>query len=509
MRKLTKREKVLLVLVAVVVVVILFVQLEPATRQGFSGGTLADKREALQTARDLVSLSQTIERIAGNLRDNVGLQGEIISESLFEVLSSQIDAEDLNRAQRASDLAVLHPALGGKADTLLVYKKQNGDFESLDALKGVRGPIFEGEQPEAVISRRIAILVRKAGLRPNYQLNMKPRPGRNSEKISPQAKKNLVLYLYNSELNEELKQLQEQQRAIEEERKPKQAGIEEEASTAILDAWLNEDESAVGKTEIPGSVATDKPQIEGELSAIPAEKRDTETNLPDKSEAISPSNQVSQLETSHMSGSDNAAKPTPSNRQFLPLPEVIALPVRIQLIQFIQHNLKLDMVGAAESKEGFVANEIAAAIDMAQGRFLGLGPKKQTVRVQLKPDSELRLKLWELVNRHENEQSMLESEIEERLDFDEQLIALTAYVAEIQKQMEKLQGWFAKVPSTYQPEKYVVEMNFKGEMGKVVELIRLIEASSRWLFVRDLRISIADRKKTVLGADLSMIAKVL
>lgn len=509
MRKLTKREKVLLVLVAVVVVVVLFMQFEPITRRGFSGGTLADKHQALQSAHELVSLSGIIERISGNLRNNVGLQGEIISDSLFEVLSSQIDEDDLNRAQRASDLAVLHPALGGKAETLLDYKKQNGDFESLDALKKVRGPIFEGEQPEAVISRRIAILAGKAGLRPNYQLNMKPRPGRNTETIPAQAKRNLVLYLYNSELDQELKQLIVQQEAIAEEWQPRQAEMEAEASAELLDAWLNDDESAVGQSDVLGSAGTDKPQIEGELSSIPADKRDAETNLPDKSEAILPSNQVSQSETSHMNTGDNSAKPTTSDRQFLPMPDVIDLPVRIQLIQLIQHNLKLDMAGARESKEGFVANEIAAAVDVAQGKFFGFGRSKQTVRVQLKPDSELRIKLWELVNLREHEQSMVEGETKEKLDFDEQLIALTAYIADIQKQMQKLQGWIAKVPSTYQPEKYVVEMNFKGEMGKVVELIRLIEASSRWLFVRDLRISIADRKKTVLSADLSMIAKVL
>lgn len=509
MRKLTKREKVLLVLAIVVVVVILFTQLEPATRQGFSGQTLADKHEALQTARDLVSLSQTIEQITGNLRDNVGLQGEIISDSLFEVLSDQINAEDLNRAQRASDLAVLHPALGGKADTLLAHKKQNGDFKSLDALKIVRGPIFEGEQPEAVISRQIAILVRKAGLRPNYQLNMKPKPGKNTETIPSQAKKNLVLYLYNSELDEELKQLQVQQKAIEEEKEPRQVEMEEETSAAILDTWLNGDESAVGKTETPGSVVTDKPQVEVELNSIPTEGRDAESNSSNGSETAAPTNQVSPSVPSHMTEGDGLTKPMPPEQQFLPLPEVIPLPVRIQLIQFIQHNLKLEITGAAEFKEGFISNEIITAIDGAQGGFFGLGAKKQTVRVQLKPDSALRLKLWELVNRREDGQNTLEGEIGERIDFDEQLIALTTYVAEVQKHMEKLQGWFTKIPSIYQPEKYIVEMNFKGEMGKVVELIKLIEASSRWLFVRNLRISITDRKKTTLSADLSMIAKVL
>lgn len=509
MKKFTKREKVLLVIVAVVVVAILIVQLERAARQGLSGGTLAAKRSALQTARELVSLSEIIERIGGNLRENVGLQGQIISDSLYDVLSSQIDLDDLNRVQHASGLAVLHPALGGKADTLVAFKKRNGDFKSLDELKKVRGPIFEGEQPEAVISRRIAILAGKAGLRPNYQLNMKARPGRNTEAIASRVKRSLVVYLYNTELNEELKQLQARQKAIEEESNTRMAAMDEEASDAMIDAWLNDDKSDAGKSEAMENSAADKPQTEGEVNDISVDEQDVEMNLPNGSEENSPTNQDSQSVASNTSKSDYAARSVPFDRQFIPLPEVIDLPVRIQLIQFIQHNLKLEMAGAAESNEEFVANEIASAMDVAQSKFLGFGSKRQTVRVQLRPDSELRLKLWELVNRRESEQSMFEGEIEEAVDFDEQLIALTAYVADIQQRIEELQGWFAKVPSTYQPEKYIVEMNFKGEMGKIVELMRLIESSSRWLFLRDLRISIADRKETVLSADLSMIAKVL
>lgn len=509
MKKFTKREKVLLVIVAFVVVTIMIVQLGRAARQGFSGGTLADKRNALQTARELVSLSEIIERIGGNLRENVGLQGQIISDSLFDVLSSQIDLDDLNRVQHASGLAVLHPALGGKADTLAAFKKRNGDFKSLDELKNVRGPIFEGEQPEAVISRRIAILAGKAGLRPNYQLNMKARPGRNTEAIASRVKRSLVVYLYSTELNEELKQLQARQKAIEEESNTRMAAMDEEASDAMLDAWLNDDKSDAGKSESTENSAADKPQTEGEVNEISVDEQDVEMNLPNGSEANSPTNQDSQSVASNTSKSDYAARSVPFNRQFIPLPEVIDLPVRIQLIQFIQHNLKLEMAGAAESNEEFVANEIASAMDVAQRKFFGFGSKRQTVRVQLRPDSELRLKLWELVKRHESEQRMVEGVIEETVDFDKQLIALTAYVADIQQRIEELQGWFAEVPSTYQPEKYIVEMNFKGEMGKIVELMRLIESSSRWFFLRDLRISIADRKETVLSADLSMIAKVL
>ena len=210
MRKLTRRE---IILLAVVGLVLLIVLVEPIIRQGFPGNELAAKREKLETAQNLVQLAQVTQQIDREIQAQVGLEGQIVSDSLFEEIASRVDLEALNRANRAATLAALHPALENKSDSLLAYKKHYGEFGSLDKLKEIRGPIFEGEQAQAVISRRISDLANKAGLRPNYQLNIRPMSGAKSENLPPQTKKNLVSYLYLSELENELQQLESQQSA--------------------------------------------------------------------------------------------------------------------------------------------------------------------------------------------------------------------------------------------------------------------------------------------------------
>ena len=78
------------------------------------------------------------------------------------------------------------------------------DLPDLEELKTIQGSIFEGEQPRVVISHRISQLANSSGLKPDYQLNIKPSPGKNTEKISHQAKLNFVLYSYMKELEDEL-----------------------------------------------------------------------------------------------------------------------------------------------------------------------------------------------------------------------------------------------------------------------------------------------------------------
>ena len=100
-------------------------------------------------------------------------------------------------------------------------------------------------------------------------------------------------------------------------------------------------------------------------------------------------------------------------------------------------------------------------------------------------------------------------EAEKALDYDQQLRALTQYVDQILEQKDNLQGWLASVPSTHQPETYIVDMRFSNRIERVVRLIYAIESSSKWLQVRDLQITIADKKETTISANLSMIASVL
>ncbi len=484
MRKLTRREIALLTVFALVLLIFL---IEPIIRQGFPGDELTAKQERLQTAQNLVQLAQVTQQIDRKIQAQVGLEGQIISDSLFEEIANRVDLEALNRAHRASALAALHPALENKADSLLAYKKHYGKLESLDKLKEIRGPIFEGEQAQAIISRRISDLAKKAGLRPNYQLNISPIPGTKSEQLPPQTKKNLVYYLYLDELATETQQLQSEQNAIEEEEEQGQIETEEAAMEAMFDAWWGKDDMKDKSKE--GAVETESKEQRFEADTV---QDGQPQGVPLQDTLSSP--ETPQREV---------------NRQFASLPEIIPLTLRIELLQFIQSNLKQQLSGVLESKRGFLEVQIAVGTDEAGGGFLGIGAKKQTTAIKLKSNSALLSKFETLINRYEAKQDYSTEEMENTLDYDQQIRALTQYIDQILEQEDRLTGWLATVPSTHQPEAYIVDMRFSNNIEKVVRLIYAIESSSKWLQVRDLQITVADKKQTTISANLSMIARVL
>ncbi len=483
MRKLTRRE---IVLLAVVGLVLLIFLVEPIIQQGFPGDELAAKQEKLETAQNLVQLAQVTQQIDREIQAQVGLEGQIISDSLFEEIVNRVDLKALNRANRAAALAVLHPALENKADSLLAYKKHYGEFESLDKLKEIRGPIFEGEQAQAVISRRISDLANKAGLRPNYQLNIRPMPGAKSENLPLQTKKNLVYHLYLGELANELQQLESQHSALEAEAEQRQIETQEATMEAMFDAWWGkddaEDESQAGVVEIESKEqSADNDTVEAPDSEVDSTLTKDKPSTPQSLERE-------------------------ANRQFVSLPEVIPLTLRIELLQFIQSNLEQQLAGAVEFRKGFLAAQIAAETDEASGGFLGIGARKQTTAIKFKPNSVLLSNFEKLIDRYERDYT---EDTERTLDYDQQLRALTQYVDQILEREDQLHSWLASVPSTHQPETYIVDMRFSNRIERVVRLIYAIESSSKWLQVRDLQITIADKKETTISANLSMIARVL
>ena len=476
MRKLTRREMILLTIFALVVLIFL---IEPIIRQGFPGDELTTKRERLQTAQNLVELAQITQRIDRQIQAEVGLEGQIISDSLFEELANRVDLEALNRARSASTLAGLHPALENKADSLLAYKQQHGEFGNLAELKKIRGPIFEGEQAQAVISRRISDLARRAGLRPNYQLNIRPMPGTKSEQLPPQTKKNLVYHLYLGELANELQQLQSQQNAIEEAEEKRQIETEEAAMEAIFDGWWGKDDAEDdGKEKVVKSKKQSTEELDSEVRSVPT-KETPSTPKSFQREA---------------------------NRQFVSLPEVIPLTLRIELLQWIQSSLKQQLAEAVEFRRGYFADQIALETDEVKGGFLGIGREKQTTAIKFKPNSVLLSKFESLINRYETAYG---DETEKPLDYNQQIRLLTEYVDQILEQESELHDWLTTVPATHQVEAYIVDMRFSNNLEKIVRLIYAIESSSKWLQVRDLQITIADKKETTVSANLSMIARVL
>ena len=240
MRKLTTREKALLAIVGIIGVIFLALQALPTFLQGLAKAGRAEKLERLQTAENLVQLDKQASDINENLREQVGLRGRLISDSLFDDLLQSHNVETFNRTRQASDLIALHPALEGKAASLLAYKTQRGGLAELEELKTIQGSIFEGEQPRVVISQRISQLARRSGLKPDYQLNIKPSPGKKTEKISRQAKRNFILYSYKATLEDELEQIKEQKEKLS----PEQPDRESELERAMFEGWWGDSGAA-------------------------------------------------------------------------------------------------------------------------------------------------------------------------------------------------------------------------------------------------------------------------
>ena len=87
---------------------------------------------------------------------------------------------------------------------------------------------------------------------------------------------------------------------------------------------------------------------------------------------------------------------------------------------------------------------------------------------------------------------------EEPTDIGEFQSALVKYIEKIQKQSATLLEQLALAPPTYETQLYTVEMKFKTDLEKLVNLNRLIETDAKWLIVRDLRIS-ADKQGSATG----------
>ena len=86
---------------------------------------------------------------------------------------------------------------------------------------------------------------------------------------------------------------------------------------------------------------------------------------------------------------------------------------------------------------------------------------------------------------------------------------LTIYTNSIRQQEENLSKSLAKVTLTHQPKVYFIEMNVRSSIDQMGKFIYAIEDSSKWIYVKGLKINIADKNKRTLGVNLSLVAKIL
>ena len=416
--QMTPLTKLLIAALAVVLVIAVATQWGPGVYRLIFDPVIETKRQTLQTSKDLVAASKNLKPVKTGLYKDTGLA--------------------------------------------------DGDEEST---------IFDGHHPETVIRQKLDTIAKRAGIRQNYQLNTKPLPGKKSQRVSLQARQNLVVYLYQDQLTAERDALKAELEALEAEREA-ELETEEEAFDAMMNAWLNEmdvDDETAKEAEKPDENAPqseDAPTPEtdtGDETSEKAEKPDENAPLPDK--AATPKN----------------------DWEFAALPEVIPIPIRIELIEFVMPMLKRYLVGAENT---LFEKHLFKTQTASTPGFFGIGAKKSTVKINFHPDSVILAKFTELIDMHSEE-----------LKTEELTAALLEYLNQVQQQIDELSKQLNLAPATYSPESYIVEMKFKAEMEKLVNLNRLIETTTKWLIVRDLEIS-KDKKQNIINVDVLMIARV-
>ena len=329
--------------------------------------------------------------------------------------------------------------------------------------------LFDAELPETVIRSRIDALVRRAGIQQNYQLLTKPGTAKQTQKLTVENRANLVLYLYLKHIETEEAKLTE---IVEQE-------AEEDTFNILMDAWLS-------GTETDTDAETDKTDDSMSGTEPPRKKAELSSN---KAAA----------------NSIDAA----GEWKFASLPEVIPASLRVKLAGVIKSMLTRQLRGATDSRQDFFETQIHKVRTAATPGIFGIGAKPATIEVQLRKGSIL----LELLTQAP------EVYTEASLDVDELQYALVKYIEEIQKQRTTLLEKLALAPLTYQTEYYTVEMKFKTDLEKLVNLNHLIETNAKWLTVRDLRIS-ADKQTegrgrnserggaTNLNVDILLIARI-
>ena len=321
MKELSSREKKLGLFLGVLVIFSAVWLAKDHLNLDLLGRELKVKKNQLVETQLLVSLAKDAIQVGPTNREQTGLQGRIISDTLAGEIKDLDLLEKLNEARRASDLASLHPSFRAKASFLINFREQKGGtIDSIDQLKEIQGPIFVGEQPEAIIARQISRVASSADVKSNYQLNIKKQPGKKSAKIANEAKSIFVDQLYLDALNDELASLEAEQDQLAEEA--------ENAVSSMMNFW-DVDENNRGEDSEEAETEMDSDQ-----------------------------------------GEDNVKK---VHNGFHYLPSSIPLDARVDLIDFIKAEIQDDLWGISKRKEGLITDQL----NLSQVDVNGYSPLKK------------------------------------------------------------------------------------------------------------------------------------
>ncbi|RKU13141.1 hypothetical protein C6501_09720 [Candidatus Poribacteria bacterium] len=444
--QLTTQAKILIGVLVVVLIAAVATQWGPGLYGLISNPDMEIKRQTLQTSKDLVAASKILKPIEVDLYQKTGLTE-----------------------------------------------------------KDKTATIFEESYPQSVIREKIHTIVKEAGIPQNYQLDMDPVPGKKSEKISPQARRNLVVYLYQKKLKTERDTLTAEIEADlqAQDKADLQAEIEEEQASMdmLMDAWLDETDVDVEEpkaseksnekqedAEEPADVKTDVDVEEPKASEKSNEKQE------DAEEPADAKNHEKPQESNEIQTETENSVDTNSQWGFASFPKTIPSSIQVELIELIISMTEQHLVGAEKT---LFENQFDKTQTTATSGFLGIGAKEPKTEIYFRPNSQILAAFTELIDTYG----------EEGLNKDALTQELLEYLAQIQSQIEELAQKLTKAPASYLPESYNIKMKFKAEIDKLVNLNRLIETKTKWLMVRDLQIS-ADNKDNKINIDVLMIARV-
>ena len=321
MKELSSREKKLGLVLGVLVIFSAVWLAKDHLNLDLLGRELKVKKNQLVETQLLVSLAKDAIQVGPTNREQTGLQGRIISDTLAGEIKDLDLLKKLNEVRRASDLANLHPSFRAKASFLIDFREQKGGtIDSIDQLKEIQGPIFVGEQPEAIIARQISRVASSADVKSNYQLNIKKQPGKKSAKIANEAKSIFVDQLYLDALNDELASLEAEQDQLAKEA--------ENAVSSMMSFW-DVDENNRGEDSEEAETEMDSDQ-----------------------------------------GEDNVKK---VHNGFHYLPSSIPLDARVDLIDFIKAEIQDDLWGISKRKEGLITDQL----NLSQVDVNGYSPLKK------------------------------------------------------------------------------------------------------------------------------------
>jgi predicted RNA-binding protein Jag/DNA uptake protein ComE-like DNA-binding protein len=529
MRKLTTREKTMIGLCGVVVIVALGLFIfRPLLNQWRSAGEeIKLKQTELKSAQELVNFGSSAIAIEDKLRVKTGLESSIISDEQFKKLKEQLDVGNADDGSNKLNInKVTRTELTNLGldkyliNSILAYRDKVGQFKELEELKNIRGTIFEEQLAEAIITQRLAKIIQDAGINRIDRLDPKPVSGKKTETISRDVKNLFIDELYLNELETEMQSL-EKSEGRQEGKKARRQGqkdheslkgrqfeplpdvIPDELKIDVVKAIIAH-KGEIKQKFIEQEGATKEEAVQLALHKLKAKEEDVYVKVLDKGRKGFLGFLAKPVKVSVTKKEDEQGIIAGFRKSLRKYNEKLAS------APSSEENFSDDDYYGDENYDGEIEQSVSdegessksgsdeiAKVEGSETPGAEKAVDESRIEKDRKPKSSVNPSLRSRVNfANTNGEDVIISKLAE-------------YLVKVSQKKDEIQDWLYDVPISYQKQSYVVDISFKCEMGQLVNVMYKIESSLRWLSVRDLKISIADQEKTLLSANMSVLATVL